>query len=126
MDSVGGDDEVVGPGEVGRVRGLFPEAEFYSQGAAAVVEDLQEAAAAEGCEAVSLGGVAGGSVDDVDVVPADEFGLQGGVDLRVRVFDAAEGFVGEDHAEAEGVVGVLRSHTVMWRFGCSRFRRAAA
>lgn len=105
VDSVGGDHQVVGRREAGGVGGLLPEAEFHSEGAAAVVEDLQEAAAAEGGEAVSSGGVAGVAVDDVDVVPADEFRLEGGVDLRVRVFDAAEGFVGEDDAEAEGVVG---------------------
>lgn len=44
-------------------------------------------------------------VDDVDVVPADEVRLEGLVDGGVGVFDAAERFVGEDHAEAEGVVG---------------------
>lgn len=44
-------------------------------------------------------------VDDVDVVPADEVRLECLVDGGVGVFDAAERFVGEDHAEAEGVVG---------------------
>lgn len=91
-----------------------------------MVEDLQEAAAAEGCEAVSSGGVTGAAVDDVDVVPADEFRSEGGVDLRVRVFDAAQRFVREDDAEAEGVVGALRSQTVMSLVGSRRLRRAAA
>ncbi|CAM5560489.1 hypothetical protein SVIOM342S_04643 [Streptomyces violaceorubidus] len=68
------------------------------------MQDAEEAAAAEGGEAVSSGGVAGASVNDV-VVPADEVRLQGLVDDRVGVFDAAEGLVGEDDAEAEGVVG---------------------
>jgi hypothetical protein len=45
------------------------------------------------------------AVGHVDVVPADERVAEGGVDDRVGVFDAAEGFVGEDDAEAEGLVG---------------------
>ncbi|MBB5814458.1 hypothetical protein HNR72_005486 [Streptomyces collinus] len=44
-------------------------------------------------------------MDDVDVVPAGEVPLECLVDLPVGVLYAAEGFVGEDHAEAEGVVG---------------------
>jgi hypothetical protein len=71
---------------------------------AAFVEDLEESAAAQGREAVPSGGVAGVSVDDVYVVPADELVLEGLVDGRVGVFYAAEGFVGEDYSEAEGVV----------------------
>jgi hypothetical protein len=103
--AVGGDDEVVLPGQAVGVRGLGAKAQLDAEGAAAVVQDLQEPAAAEGGETVSAGGLAGASVDDVDVVPADEVGLEGRVDGRVGVFDAAEGLVGEDHSEAEGVVG---------------------
>ena len=54
---------------------------------------------------MAAGGVAGAAVDDVDVVPAGEVLLQGSVDDGVGVFYAAEGLVGEDDAEAEGVVG---------------------
>lgn len=105
MHPVRGDDEVVGPRQPVGVRGLGAEAEIHAEGVAAGVQDLQETAAAEGGEAVSSGGLAGATVDDVDVVPADEVLLEGRVDLRVGVFDAAEGLVGEDDAEAEGVVG---------------------
>ncbi|CAM5697429.1 hypothetical protein SVIOM342S_06110 [Streptomyces violaceorubidus] len=87
-----------------RGRCLGAQAQVHAEVAAAVVQDAEEAAAAEGGEAVSSGGVAGASVI-VDVVPADEVRLQGLVDDRVGVFDAAEGLVGEDDAEAEGVVG---------------------
>lgn len=87
------------------MRGLGAEAQLDAEGAAAVVQDPQEPAAAEGGETVSAGGLAGASVDDVDVVPADEVGLEGRVDGRVGVFDAAECLVGEDDSEAEGVVG---------------------
>ncbi|GAA3294490.1 hypothetical protein GCM10020295_19130 [Streptomyces cinereospinus] len=69
------------------------------------MQDLQEAGAAQGREAVARGGVAYAPVHDVDAVPADEVPSQGLVDHRIGVFDAAEGLVGEDHAEAEGVVG---------------------
>lgn len=44
---------------------------------------------------------------DVDVVPAGEVALHLGVDLGVRVLDAAQRLVGEDDAEAEGVVGAI-------------------
>ena len=89
--------------EVGR--GLGAEAEADAEFAAAGVEDLEQSLAAQGRESVPAGGVAVGAVDDVYVVPAGEVALEGLVDLGVGVFDAAEGFVGEDHAEAEGVVG---------------------
>lgn len=86
-------------------RGFRAEAEVDAEGAAAFVQDFQEPFSAEGGETVASGGVAGASVDDVDVVPADEVVLEGLVDHGVGVFDAAEGFVGEDYSEAEGVVG---------------------
>lgn len=69
------------------------------------MQDLQEAAAAERGEAVTAGGLGVAAVDDVDVVPPDELLLERAVDRGVGVFDAAERLVGEDDAEAEGVVG---------------------
>ncbi len=105
VHTVGADDQVVGLGQPGGVRGFGVEAEVHAEGAAAVVQDLQETLAPQGREAVSSGGVAGVAVADVYVVPAGEVVLQGLVDLGVRVFYAAEGLVGEDHSEAEGVVG---------------------
>ncbi|GAA3040467.1 hypothetical protein GCM10020000_18740 [Streptomyces olivoverticillatus] len=78
------------------------------------MEDLQEPVAAERGEAVAAGAQYGAPADDVDVVPAHELPAQGGVDFRVGALDAAEGLVGEDDAEAEGVVGgALRSQRVM-------------
>ena len=41
----------------------------------------------------------------VDVVPARECARHGLVDRRVSVLDATKRFVGEHHAEPEGVVG---------------------
>lgn len=99
------DDQVVRLAEPGGVRGLRAETEFDAECAAAVVQDLQEAAAAQCGEAVAAGGVAGVPVDDVDVVPAGEVCLQGLVDQWVGMFYAAQRLVGEDHSEAEGVVG---------------------
>lgn len=103
VDAVGGDDEVVRLLEAGR--GHRTEAEVHAESAAAVVQYLEEPSAAECGEAVASGGVPYAPVHDVDVVPADEVGLHRLVDHRIRVLDAAEGLVGEDHAEAEGVVG---------------------
>ena len=42
---------------------------------------------------------------DVDVRPPREGALHGGEQDGVGLLDAAEGLVGEDDAEAEGVVG---------------------
>ncbi len=121
---VGRDDEVVGPCELGGGRGLRAEAEPHAEAGAAVVEDLQEGTAAEGREPVPAGGEEAAAVGDVDVVPADELPPQRAVHVRVGVLDAAEGLVGQDDAEAEGVVGALRSQTVTSRAGSRRLRRA--
>lgn len=69
------------------------------------MQDLQEAAAAERGETVTAGGLGVAAVDDVYVVPPDELLLERAVDRGVGVLDAAERLVGEDDAEAEGVVG---------------------
>ncbi|AIA06421.1 hypothetical protein DC74_5976 [Streptomyces noursei] len=105
MHAVGGDHQVVVAGEAGGRRGLGAEDQPYAQGSAAVVQDGQQSAAAEGGETVPAGGEGAAAVHDVDVVPAHELRLQRAVDVRVGVLDAAEGLVGEDDAEAEGVVG---------------------
>lgn len=105
VDPVGGDDQVVVGGQLGGGRGFGAEAEVDAEAGAALVQDLQQPAAAEGGEAVAAGGVDAAAVDDVDGVPADELTAEGTVDLGVGVLDAAEGLVGEDDAEAEGVVG---------------------
>ncbi len=102
---VGGDDQVVGAGEFRGGRGLGAKAQVDAEGAAAPVQDVQQPAAAERGETVATGGQGAAPVDDVDVVPADELRLERAVDLRVGVLDAAEGLVGEDDAETEGVVG---------------------
>lgn len=102
---VGRDHQVVRRGELGDGRGLRAEAEPYPEGGAALVQDLQEPAAAQRREAVAAGRLGPAAVDDVDVVPPYEFGLEGPVDHGVGVFDAAERLVGEDDAEAECVVG---------------------
>lgn len=104
VDAVGGDDEIVGGGEFGGGWGFGAEAEVYAEGCASLVEDFEESAAAECGESVSAGGEGVAAVDDVDGVPADELVLECAVDGGIGVFDAAEGFVGEDDAEAEGVV----------------------
>lgn len=105
MHSVGGDHQVVGGGQGEGVGCLGPEVEADPESGAALVQDLQEAAPSEGGEAVAAGGQQPSAVHDVHVVPAHELTAQGGVDHGVRPLDAAEGLVGEDHAEAEGVVG---------------------
>lgn len=102
---VGGDDQVVVGGELGGGRGGGAEAEVDAEAGAALVQDLQEPSAAEGGEAVAAGGVGPAPVDDVDRVPADELAAERPVHLGVGVLDGAEGLVGEDDAEAEGVVG---------------------
>lgn len=92
-------------GEFGGGRCLGAKAQPYPQGLTALVQDFEELTAAEGGETVAAGGQGAAPVDDVDVVPADELALEGGVDGGVGVLDAAEGLVGQDDPEAEGVVG---------------------
>src|SRR5690606_39833721 len=98
----GGHHQVGAAGQSGRFRRLGAEPQVDAEGAAAGVQDLQQPVPAEGGEAVAARGVAGAAVHDVDVVPADEVPAQRRVDVRVGVFDAAEGLVGEDDAEPEG------------------------
>lgn len=102
---VGGDHQVVRARQFGGGRGLGTEAQCDAEVAAALVQYGQQPAPPERREAVPAGGQGAAAVHDVDVVPADELRLEGAVDLRVGVLDAAEGLVGEHDAEAEGVVG---------------------
>ncbi len=103
--AVAGHHQVVGGGEFGGGRCLGPVADVDLQGGAALLEDAQQAPAAEGGEAVAAGGEGGAAVADVDVGPARELGRHGLVDLPVGLGDPVERLVGEDDAEAEGVVG---------------------
>ncbi len=105
VDTVGGDDQVVALGEPVDGRRLGGEPQLHAQGAAVCVQDLQQPVPAERGESVAAGAVPYAAADYVDVVPADELAPQRLVDDGVGVFDAAEGLVGEDHAEAEGLVG---------------------
>ncbi|MDQ0940092.1 hypothetical protein QFZ67_001797 [Streptomyces sp. V1I1] len=99
------DDQVVRGGEFGGGRGWGAEAEAHAEGFAAPVQYLQQATSPEGGEAVPAGGEGAVAVDDVDVVPPYELVLERAVDDGVGVLDPAESLVGEDDAEAEGVVG---------------------
>ena len=72
---------------------------------AALLEDLEQPAPAHGRKAVAAAGDDLAAVVHVDVVPAGELALHLPVDAGVGVLDAAEGLVGEHHAEAEGVIG---------------------
>ncbi len=102
---VGGDDQVVRAGERRGGRSLGPEAELDAERGTPLVQNLQQPTTAEGRETVASRALDGAAVDHVDVVPAHELVLQRAVDDRVGVFDTAERLVGEDHAEAERVVG---------------------
>jgi hypothetical protein len=105
VDPVGGDHQVVLAAQPGHVRRLRPEPQLDPEVAAALLEDLQQPAPADRGEPVPAAGHDLPAVVHVDVVPAGELALEPGADHRVGVLDAAEGLVGEDHAEAEGVVG---------------------
>jgi hypothetical protein len=70
-----------------------------------LLEDVQQVLAGHRREALAADREGVPVELDVDVGPAGEPALHRVVDDGVRVLDAAEGLVGEDHAEAEGVVG---------------------
>lgn len=103
VGSVGGDHQVVRGGQA--VGGGRPEAHVDPEGAAALLEQAEKFLAAHGGEALPADGVALAAEVDVDVGPAGEPPCHGLGELGVGVLDAAECLVGEDHAEAEGVVG---------------------
>src|SRR6202167_6721968 len=92
-------------GEPSRVGRLRAEPHGHAEVGAALLEDLEQPLPAQRREAVTATGDHLVPVVHVDVVPAGELTGHGRVDKGVSVLDAAEGLVGEDHAEAERVVG---------------------
>ena len=107
---IGGDDEVHrlvvhALFEGVRYRGL--EAEGDAEGAAALLEDLEEAFATDPAEAMAAGAVGAPADMDRDVVPPVEGRADRGAALGVRGAEVADGLVGEDDPPAEGVVGAV-------------------
>ena len=110
LSAVGGEHQVVRRPQLVGVGRLGAEVDGHAQLGDALLQDLQqllarhrrEALAADG-ERVALAAAVGQR--DVDVGPAGEAALHPLVHDAVGALDAAEGLVGEDDAEAEGVVG---------------------
>jgi hypothetical protein len=106
VDAVGGQDQVRAR-ELGGVLDLALELQAHAELAAARVEDLQQALARQTAEAVARRAHTGAAVEGLDVGPGREALLDGREALRVRLLEAAQRLVGEDHAPAEGVVGAV-------------------
>jgi hypothetical protein len=105
VDPVAGDDQVGLHGRV--VDDIALEAQLDAQLAAARVEHLQQPAARHAAEAVA--GRAHHLVAEVrlDVAPIPEQAADLAVGRFVGRLEVAESLVGEDHAEPEGVVGLV-------------------
>jgi len=69
------------------------------------LQDLEKSLATHRGEAVATARDRPVFEVDVYVVPSGELALHLRVDLLVSMLDATERLIGEDHAEAEGVVG---------------------
>ena len=110
VDAIGRDDEVVIARELAERRGLVLEAQLHAERAAALVEDGEQCAPRERGEAVAARHRAGAAVVGLDRLPAAEARRDRGEALRVGVAEGAEGLVGEDDAEAVGVVGAVALH----------------
>ncbi len=102
---VGGHDQVVFGGQGGRIGCLGAEADLHAELRAARLQDGQQPLAAHGREPVPARGEGAAAEVHVDVVPAGELAAHAREDLDVGVLDAAQRLVGEDHPEAERVIG---------------------
>ena len=94
----------VAPGEGPRVRELVLEGELDAKCARALLQDVEERLARAAAEAVARRAQDRTLEVDVDVVPMGEAAANLGIALGVRVAEVGERRVGEDDAEAEGVV----------------------
>ena len=95
----------MGRAQIAEIRGQGFEVHRDAEFGAALLEDLEQPLAAHRRERVPAAGERLAAEVHVDVVPERELALHLLVDAFVGVLDSAEGLVGEDHAEAEGVVG---------------------
>ncbi len=108
VDAVGGDEDVVAVrGELGERREVALEAERHAELAAALLQDGEQRAPRQRGEAVAARHRAGAAVEGVDGVPAPEAGGDRAVARGIGVAKGAQGLVGEDDAEAVGVVGAV-------------------
>jgi hypothetical protein len=100
VDAVGADDEI-GVQDVGC---LGAEAQVHAELRGPALQDVEQQLAAERGEAVAPGGQHLAAVVHVDLAPAREPARDLRERGRVGRFDRVERLVGEDDAEAEGVV----------------------
>ena len=91
-------------GELARA-GLGAEVQLHAERGGALLEHVEQRAAAQRREAVAAGGDHLAPVVDVDLGPAGELRRDRGERLGIGGLDALERLVGEDDAEAERVVG---------------------
>ncbi len=107
VEPVGGDHQIVLRHQRFGVVHLGLEAQVDAQFARALLKQEQQPHAADAAEAMARGKGAHALVDDGDVVPIGEMLADGGGALRVVGGEIVEGFIGEDDAPAERVVGLV-------------------
>jgi hypothetical protein len=108
VDAIRCDDQV-GIREVLRLR-LPPELDLNAERPRTLVQQHQQGAAGAAAEAVAADAVRAALEVDLDVVPVGEGARDGAVGGLVRRLERVERGVGEDDAEAEGVVRLVALH----------------
>ena len=109
VQAVAGDDQigVVLLGERLVIGDIGLEHELHTEFVAALLQDVEQALAADADEAVAARAHAAALVEDLDVVPVVEGVLHGLRRLGVGPPQVDQGLVGEHHPPAEGVVGPI-------------------
>ncbi len=114
VDAVGGDDEI-GPvllRECLVVRHVGLEDQVHAELLATLLQDIEQALAADADEAVPARADGASADMDVNVIPVIERRVNPLCADRIGLFEIVHGGVGEHHAPAEGVVGTVAFHHI--------------
>ena len=106
VDAIRGDDQIGVPVDR-EILDVALELQPDAEPAGALLEDLEQALAGDAGEAMAAGTHHMPLEVDVDVVPVLEAVLDRGGALGIVLPEVVQGFVGEHHAPAEGVVGAV-------------------
>src|SRR5580704_15392212 len=107
VDAVGGNDEIgVLVGGKARVDLGF-ESHLDPERTGALLQQTQQRRTGAAAEAVAADAMNGVLETDLDIVPIREIGGDSVVTLAVVGREGIEGFIGENHAEPEGVVAAI-------------------
>ena len=107
IQPVGGDDEVVGLGQLRGAGDLGLETQLDAEPARALLQQLQQLLARDAGKAVAGGDDLLAAIMHRDVVPIGEMAADFAGAERIVLGEVLEGLVGQHHAPAEGVVRLV-------------------